>query len=160
MNETEQPNCPALATAKIVVNRCYGGFGLSHAAYEKLIEWGVPVRKYKNQERDPETNLYKNEPANEGEVIFDRELTPEGECSMNDLYWKYRESSVTGRYWDTWTRDSRTHPLIIRLVEEMGDDASGKYADLKIVEIPAGIQWHLEEYDGIEHVAEDHRTWA
>lgn len=41
---------------KLVINGCYGGFGLSDKAYEKLAEWGVPVRKYEQQERDPQTN--------------------------------------------------------------------------------------------------------
>lgn len=31
---------------KIVINDCFGGFGLSNAAYEKLIEYGCPVRRY------------------------------------------------------------------------------------------------------------------
>ena len=59
---------------KVVINTCYGGFGLSDAAYEKLIEWGVPVGARAGQERDPETGLYLPQPANEGEVIFDRSL--------------------------------------------------------------------------------------
>jgi hypothetical protein len=30
---------------------------------------------------------------------------------------------------------------------------------LRIVEIPDGVEWHISEYDGIEHIAENHRTW-
>jgi len=30
---------------------------------------------------------------------------------------------------------------------------------LKIVEIPADVDWVLMEYDGCEWVAEKHRTW-
>lgn len=51
---------------KIVKNSCFGGFGLSDAAYEKLIEYGIPVRKYETEERNPETGLYdKKNPNNE-----------------------------------------------------------------------------------------------
>jgi hypothetical protein len=25
--------------------------------------------------------------------------------------------------------------------------------------VPDGVDWELSEYDGIEHVAEAHRTW-
>lgn len=32
--------------------------------------------------------------------------------------------------------------------------------DLKIVEVPDGIKWQIEEYDGWEHVAEAHQTWS
>lgn len=143
---------------KVVINRCHGGFGISDAAYEKLIEWGIPVRKYVEQKRDPETGLYLQEPLNEGEVIFDRELTPEGEDSLNDLYYKYK--SVLERYWETWLSDQRSNPMLIRVVEEMGEKANGRHAELKVVEIPDGIEWEIDEYDGIEHISEKHRSWS
>lgn len=144
---------------KVVINKCYGGFGLSEAAYQKLIEWGVPVRAYAKEERGDD-GLYKDQPLNDGEVIFDRELTPVGEDSFNDIYHKYKgKSRFSTRYWDSWTRDSRTHPLILRVVEELGEKASGEYAKLSVVEIPDGIEYEIGEYDGIEHIAEKHRTW-
>lgn len=31
---------------------------------------------------------------------------------------------------------------------------------LAIVEIPDDVKWHVDEYDGNEHIAEDHRTWS
>lgn len=147
---------------KLVINSCYGGFGLSDTAYEKLIEWGVPVKKYEKEERDQETGLYKSQPLNDGEVIFDRELTPVGEDSFNDIYHKYKGSEARSnqRYWDTWIRDSRSHPLLLRVVEELGEAANGFAAELKIVEIPDGVDYEISEYDGIEHIAEKHRTWS
>jgi hypothetical protein len=30
---------------------------------------------------------------------------------------------------------------------------------LLIVEVPADVDWYIEEYDGLEWVAEKHRTW-
>ena len=145
---------------KLVINRCYGGFGLSEAAYEKLIEWGVPVRAYANQDRG-EDGLYKDQPLNDGEVIFDRELTPPGADSFNDIYHKYKgKSRFSQRYWDSWTRDNRSHPLVLRVVEELGEKADGECAELKVVEIPDGTEYEIGEYDGIEHIAEKHRTWA
>ena len=144
---------------KIVINKCYGGFGLSNAAYEKLIEWGVPVRKYK-EERRGDDGLYKDEPENNGEIIFDRELTLPGEDSLNDIYHKYKPSGISERYWDCWTRDNRSHPLVVRVVEELGEKASGRHASLKVIEIPDGIEYEIDEYEGIEHIAEKHRTWC
>lgn len=48
---------------------------------------------------------------------------------------------------------------LVAIVEEMGEAANGNCADLNVVEIPDGISWQIEEYDGYEHVAEKHRTW-
>lgn len=145
---------------KVVINKCFGGFGLSEAAYEKLIEWGVPVRKYVEQQRNKETGLYEPQPLNDGEVIFDRELTPADADSFAALYHKYKPSRAMERYWDSWTRQSRTHPMIVRVVEELGQAADGPFAELSVVEIPDGVEYSIEEYDGREHIAEEHRTWA
>lgn len=54
---------------------------------------------------------------------------------------------------------SRDDPYLISVIKELGDKANGSYAELKIVEIPADVDWTIEEYDGSEWVAEKHRTW-
>ena len=53
----------------------------------------------------------------------------------------------------------RNCPVLVALVEEMGERANDTYSRLKVVEVPDDIDWYIEEYDGIEHVAEVHRTW-
>lgn len=61
---------------------------------------------------------------------------------------------------DFWVGDiARDDPLLIRVIEELGEEANGDHAGLRIVKIPANVKWHIAEYDGIEHVAEDHRKW-
>lgn len=147
---------------KIVINTKFGGFGLSDAAYERFIELGLPVRKYLNQPFNSKTKRYEKVAENEGEIIFDRELTPEGEDEINDLmYYKNPKSSFFGRYWDAWINDrTRTHPLLIQVVEELGNKASGPLSELKVVEVPDGIDWEISEYDGRESVEEVHRSWS
>jgi hypothetical protein len=54
----------------------------------------------------------------------------------------------------------RSDPRLVQVVEELGDKASAGYAELVIVEIPDGVEWHIHEYDGFESVHEEHRTWA
>ena len=53
----------------------------------------------------------------------------------------------------------RNDPDLVDLVESMGAEANGPCSSLKVVEIPDGVNWQLEEYDGIEWIAEVHRTW-
>lgn len=146
-------------TRKVVINRCYGGFGLSDAAYERLHEWGVPVRAYVEENRAPDTGLCLSQPANDGEVIFDRELTPVGTGGLSDLYHAHKGRGGLQRYWmaDDLARDDAR---LVRLVEEMGEAANGPHAELKIVEIPADVSWEIDEYDGVERIAETHRVWS
>jgi hypothetical protein len=54
---------------------------------------------------------------------------------------------------------ARDDPYLIKIVREMGELANGPCADLKIVEIPADVNWIIQEYDGIEWIAEEHRIW-
>jgi len=51
----------------------------------------------------------------------------------------------------------RECPVLVEMVER--GDVGGDFSDLKVVEIPDGVNWYIEEYDGLEHVAERHRTW-
>jgi hypothetical protein len=55
---------------------------------------------------------------------------------------------------------ARDDPNLIDIVEEWGQAACSRYSDLRIVEIPDDVEWQIEEYDGMEWVAEKHRTWS
>lgn len=90
---------------KIVINDCYGGFGLSEVAL----------------------NQYKKETGADDAIY----------------------------HWDI----PRDDPVLVSIVEELGSEANGQFAELKVVEIPDGVNWEIEEYDGKEWAAEQHRTW-
>lgn len=53
----------------------------------------------------------------------------------------------------------RDDPHLIETLKALGPEADGFCASLKIVEIPDGVLWKIEGYDGKEHIAETHRTW-
>lgn len=54
----------------------------------------------------------------------------------------------------------RTDKNLIAVIEKQGlEESSGKWAELKIVEIPDDVEFTIEGYDGLEWVAEKHRTW-
>ena len=50
---------------------------------------------------------------------------------------------------------NRDDPNLVAAVEALGPEAT----NLRIIEVPAGIDWEIQEYDGSEWVAEKHRTW-
>lgn len=91
---------------KVVINTCYGGFGLSKEAEE----------------------LYE---------------------------------SRTGEFFCNY--DTPRHdPTLVKVVEELGDAANGRYSDLTVVRVE-GDRYYIEEYDGYETVvtpADIERKWV
>jgi hypothetical protein len=65
---------------------------------------------------------------------------------------------VNGKHW--YDRNiSRDDPVLVSLVQELGKASWGDHAKLKIVRVPADVAWQIEDYDGLEWVSEQHRTW-
>ncbi len=120
---------------KVAINRCFGGFGLSDAAFEKLLKRkGIEFEVATNEKYSGLLTHYYRK----------------GMVGKEDAYLSYYD----------FTRD-RTDTDLIAVIEELGvENASDKFAEIKIVEIPDGIEWEIDEYDGVEHVAEKHRTWS
>lgn len=56
--------------------------------------------------------------------------------------------------------DDRSDSNLVQLVEELGEDAFGACAKLAVIEIPDGVEWEIDEYDGMESVDEVHRSWS
>jgi hypothetical protein len=54
----------------------------------------------------------------------------------------------------------RDDPALVQTVEDIGKKANGRYASLKVVDVPDDVEWEIDEYDGLEWVAEKHRTWS
>lgn len=72
---------------------------------------------------------------------------------------RYKElAGITDPSW--YIRDAdRDDPYLIKVINELGEEANSRFCTLKIVEIPADVEWEIGEYDGLEWVAEKHRTW-
>lgn len=114
---------------KIIINKCFGGFGLSREAVLLYAE-----RKNINLvEMEDSKSLY-------------------GNCFFID---GIEDDEHHFSYYDI----ERTDPELIHVVETLGVVADGDYAQLKIVEIPDDVEWILEEYDGMEHVIDRNRIW-
>ena len=55
----------------------------------------------------------------------------------------------------------RTDPVLVALVEEWGDRANGECASLKVVPVPKGTAYRIDEYDGYESVeTRDDIDWS
>ncbi|HVG01953.1 MAG TPA: hypothetical protein VM842_03640 [Nitrospira sp.] len=49
---------------------------------------------------------------------------------------------------------------LVQVVEELGAEANGHCAELKVVTVPDDVQWVIVKHDGSEQVSEQHRTWG
>jgi hypothetical protein len=71
----------------------------------------------------------------------------------------YKDSVAKENYFED--RDiPRNDPVLVEVVEKLGEAANGFAANLKTVEIPEDVDWCVEENDGREWVSEKHRTWS
>lgn len=66
---------------------------------------------------------------------------------------------VNNQHWDG-SHIARDDTVLVDIVRQMGQAVNGSLAELKIVELPADVAWQIQEYDGAEWVAEQHRTWT
>lgn len=130
---------------KIILNKCYGGFDVSDEAYELYAEKkGLTLYRYWDD--------YKNEKMQKGLGNITYYFTKDfGDSVENDkMNW------TTNLYLDSKYRDD---PTLIEVVEELGEKASGRYGHLVVVEIPDGMDYVIDDYDGIETLHENVRTW-
>ena len=134
---------------KIVINDCFGGFGLSTEAMKQLIKLGsagietMTELEYRGGRARGDISSETFSDAGDGfEVGW-----------IEDVL--YRDGMVY-----SFDDDFRTDPVLIRVVEQMGGAADGSCAELKVIEIPDDVDWEICEYDGNEHIAEKHRTWS
>lgn len=115
---------------KVLINACFGGFGLSDAAFEKLLDRrGIAWEKQ------------------------------EGKFGGIDYFHAGHLGDYDHYLYDRNSTENRADPDLIAVFEEMGDLANGRYSRLKIVEVPDDVEWEIDEYDGNEWIAEKHRTW-
>jgi hypothetical protein len=70
----------------------------------------------------------------------------------SDCYYGYSE-----KYGSEY---SRTDPTLIKAVEVLKEEANSRFSNLKIIEIPDGIDWEITDNDGLETVHEKHRMWS
>lgn len=129
---------------KIVINRCYGGFGLSKDAMMRYAELkGMTLY----HEREFQCDHYYKIPVDEYKRLYEEAQKTRSYGEINGLYFSDRDIE-------------RNDPLLVQVVEELGHLAWGDHAELKVVEIPDSVRWEINEYDGMERVEEIHRSWV
>lgn len=152
---------------KIVINSCYGGFGLSEKAKE------LYLTKYKEKNKLDNFRIVKPIDKFLGSKMVtlvenDFNFTTQTELyeflgfstvalvkndlnftTQSELYKLSEEDCII-------CEDSnldRTDPILIETIEELGlKESSGDCSELNIEEISSGTQYRIKEYDGYESI--------
>lgn len=149
-----------MKTKEIIINKCWGGFGLSHRAmmlYAKLSGFKLypffEEREKKGEKWSPTTGKFKpyrgeKSKDNPYDLIFysKKPLKKDG---------TYEEDSYFSDY--NIGRDDKN---LVKVVKMLGKKSFSGHTKLKIVKIPANIKWKIHDYDGMESVEEEHKSWG
>lgn len=142
---------------KIAVNKCWGGFGLSKEVQALYME-----KKYGVD------NIYYYETSG----WSGKKSTKEDFIKQDDLHYISITTTDCGEEFDDYRKfnvvwfddfnDSikfRSDPVLIKVLEDLGDDANGHFAAIEIVDVPDDANVYIDNYDGMETVEEKHRSW-
>lgn len=141
---------------KVVINRKFGGFGISNEAFLKLFKRNVEFmetstpKKYYGGDDTWEEDWKKD---------FKTEYTEveEGIFIHKHGFNIYKDGVLYD--FNKYDKTVRTNEDLINIVEEMGEKSFGQFAKLEIIEIPNDVNWEIDEYDGVETIHECHRSW-
>jgi len=141
---------------EVVINECFGGFSLSRKAEREYLKLKGKEAYFYEQIYDLEKSIildkYKRVDDDSKDVFMTHTITKDlGETTSklpnNKSYFYMRDIE-------------RNDPDLVKVIKKFGNEANGAHAELKIVEIPDNANWEIDEYDGSEHIAEQHRTWS
>lgn len=134
-------------TKKVVVNKCFGGFGLSSEAVIRLIEMNCDSIKSMslNEYTGGKSKLISSEKFNKLRDGYEVGWI-EGVLYKDDYVYFYQD-------------DNREDLDLIFVVETMKEKASSNLSRLEIVEIPKNVDYVIDEYDGLESIHEKHKSW-
>jgi len=127
---------------KVAINSDIGGFGISNEAVEECVKRGMKLTIWETcSYLDTTADFYTTETKND--------TSPNTYFDKYNIVWQ-REKEV------------RTNPILIKVIEEMGEKANGRFGVLKVVDIPFDTLegWNIVEDEmGVERVEEEHRVW-
>ena len=141
---------------KLIVNRCFGGFGLSGLAIKEYLKLkGKEAFFYK------QTKYEHREGVEEYTRIDQLDDCFYLSCFTKDFGEAVSKFSKTDykKHYFSYGDIERNDKDLIAVVEKLGEKANGQCAELEVVEIPDDIDWEISDYDGMERVEETHRSW-
>lgn len=138
---------------KVILNKRYGGFDVSDAAYELYAKKkGITLYKYTDQINRDMTRVYTRVDFGDRVGVMTHYFT----CDFGK---NPDEKSVDWSKMLYLSSEHREDKTLIEVVEELGKAASGSFGELVIVEIPDGMDYVIDDYDGFEMLHEKVQVW-
>lgn len=131
---------------KIVINTGYCGFGLSNEAIQEYIK-RKGLNLYDNSAVQKDNNSFYTVPFEEYQSVLRLE-EEEYRKKIRGENHNYKGHPSNSLCWDA-REIERNDNTLVQILQEMGPRANGKYACLKIVEIPDDVDYVMCEMDGI-----------
>ena len=137
--------------AKIVINTCYGGFGLSPKAIAFILKQRNPDIKlwYYKKTFDNRSLRYTYNIVEDAESASYVSLKYLGDTiedvGVNQI--KINDNFVFSHQINLQRHD----PLLVKTVETLGEEADGAFSELEVVDIDTD-RYIIKEYDGLEDV--------
>lgn len=130
---------------KVLLNKCYGGFGVSDAAYQLYAkEKGLTLFKYIMETDEQGRVIYKKTENTKNVIYFTQDMGNNVEISEEDF--RTYNLYLNGNY--------REDLALIEAVERLGEAANTDYSNLIIVRVPADMVYVIDDYDGRETLHE------
>ena len=136
---------------KVILNKCYGGFGISKAGYELYAKKkGIEIFAYKLECVNGKP-IYRK--TDTGSSIFTITFTKD----FGDYIDLSDDNSE--KYCLLLRDNHREDPVLIEVVEELGERANSPFSKLVIVDIPDGMEYEIDDYDGVETLHQKVKKW-
>ena len=130
---------------KLVINQCYGGFGLSPVGIKRYLElkgkecYCYIQSKYKYSHGIDEFIRVDDLEKIDTEFFY---------CTTCNQGYKLTDPSENIFSYDI----KRNDPILVQLVEELGREAGKTFSNLVVVEIENGRWYKINAYDGYESI--------
>lgn len=131
---------------KVILNKCYGGFGVSDKVYEEYTKAkGFKLFRYKMI--DINKYVFTDKDCGTLGTEYSTEYLGK-ECSnIPNSSFLYIDSSY------------REDKILVEIVERLGKEANSDYSNLIVIEIPDDLDYVIDDYDGLETLHQRVQEW-
>ena len=122
---------------KVMINKCYGGFCFSKKAIQLYIE---------RKQLDVKPYLWDHSEEESKPVL----LTWEAYQTQFQDSWHTCLLHDNGNYFSQNEKIERDDKVMVSVVEELGAEANGQHAEIRMAEIMDNEEYEIHDYDGVE----------